>query len=228
MTSDPLLVDCFEPIEIRNALKKLGIPVKIKKLEVGDYCWSSYIIERKSIQDLLSSIYKGRLYKQLYNLMKAEELGFSPLLFVIGDIPPETVWRRRKKGKTYQQTLTKKEQDTKEKIIISNLSLAFVSFHIPVYICRDRSQFVSYISTMYFRCNKKIKGLKPVKRKSTTIAEIKSDIFCSLPFVGRITGNKLSEKYTVKDFVNLTKKQLEEIERIGQKRAKLIYDIFNT
>lgn len=61
---------------IENALRKLGVSVEKRALEVGDMCWIArqkstqsdfvldYIIERKRIDDLVGSIKDGRFHEQ--------------------------------------------------------------------------------------------------------------------------------------------------------------------
>lgn len=224
--NDPLYVDRHEPTKIKIALKKLGIPIEVKTLKVGDYQFYQYIVERKSVSDLLNSIYQGRLYNQLYNLMKLE--GYFPLLFVVGKIPPTQKWKK-KKGKTVRENMSFPEIAKKEKLIISNLSLAFTSFHIPVYICKDNNQFVKYIENMYYRCNKKIKGLKPVShRQSRSIEDIKSDIWTCFPNIGRTKANFLSKEYKLKDISNMSIERLSKIKHISEKLAEIIYNVFTT
>ena len=48
---------------IPELIKKIGINVEIKTLQVGDYIVSpETVVERKSIQDFMSSIFDGRLF----------------------------------------------------------------------------------------------------------------------------------------------------------------------
>ena len=50
--------------QIPNLLKIMGVFVDYKQLVVGDYIVSpETVIERKTIHDLINSIYDGRLYE---------------------------------------------------------------------------------------------------------------------------------------------------------------------
>jgi ERCC4-type nuclease len=51
-------------------LIKEKIPYQKEKLEIGDYLISVLIIERKTLNDFLSSFYSKRLMNQLINLTK--------------------------------------------------------------------------------------------------------------------------------------------------------------
>jgi DNA excision repair protein ERCC-4 len=56
---------------IPELLIKAGISVNFATLKVGDYIISSTIaVERKTVQDLVSSIYDGRLLIQCSELVK--------------------------------------------------------------------------------------------------------------------------------------------------------------
>ena len=50
---------------IPDLLKSIGINMEIKTLPIGDYIVApETIVERKSIHDLVSSVFDGRLYDQ--------------------------------------------------------------------------------------------------------------------------------------------------------------------
>jgi len=224
--NNPLTIDVHEPTSIKIALKNLGIPIEVKSLEIGDYLFSNYIIERKTVSDLLNSIYKGRLYKQLYSLMKLED--YKPALFVIGEIPPKIIWKRIGKRR-YQETLSIEEQKKKERVIISNLSLVYTSFNIPVYFANNNNQFILYLSNMYYRCNKNIKSLKPVKKiKRYSIEEIKSDMLSQIPLLGRKRADFLANKFSIKKLASMSIEELSKIPNLGDKISKKIIEVLTS
>ena len=50
---------------IPDLLKSIGVNVEMKMLPIGDYIVApETIVERKSIQDLISSVFDGRLFDQ--------------------------------------------------------------------------------------------------------------------------------------------------------------------
>ena len=68
---------------IPSLLKGIGINLEIKTLPVGDYIVApETIVERKSISDLVSSVFDGRLFDQC-NRMK-ENFQF-PIIIIEGD-----------------------------------------------------------------------------------------------------------------------------------------------
>ena len=69
---------------IPKLLDAIGIKTEIKTLMVGDYIVGpETIVERKSIQDLLSSIFDGRLFDQCNRLK--EHFQF-PILLIEGNV----------------------------------------------------------------------------------------------------------------------------------------------
>src|SRR3989344_1767075 len=57
---------------IPSILSKNKIPYKFEQLEVGDYIIKDIVIERKTINDLKSSIINKRLFSQIGNLKEQE------------------------------------------------------------------------------------------------------------------------------------------------------------
>ena len=69
---------------IPDLLKGIGINLEIKTLPVGDYIVApETIVERKSISDLVSSIFDGRLFDQCNKLK--EHFQF-PIILIEGDM----------------------------------------------------------------------------------------------------------------------------------------------
>ena len=69
---------------IPELIKKIGINVEIKTLQVGDYIVSpETVVERKSIQDFMSSIFDGRLFDQCNRLK--ENFQF-PIILLEGNV----------------------------------------------------------------------------------------------------------------------------------------------
>ena len=69
---------------IPDLLKGIGISLEIKMLPVGDYIVApDTVVERKTISDLVSSIFDGRLFDQCNRLKKHYQF---PILLIEGDI----------------------------------------------------------------------------------------------------------------------------------------------
>ena len=69
---------------IPELIKKIGINVEIKTLLVGDYIVSpETVVERKSIQDFMSSIFDGRLFVQCNRLKQNFQF---PIILLEGNV----------------------------------------------------------------------------------------------------------------------------------------------
>jgi len=188
----PITIDSHEPKTIEYEIKQLGIPVKRKYLKSGDYVWGEIGIERKTVTDFYRTLYEGRLYTQLFNLKNNFEY---PKLAIIGEIPPTTKWVRIKKRRI-ELPLTKEEKDKKEQTMINNW--AIIARSLPdVHILRfdNNKQFLIYLKRLYLDTGKKSRGLKPVKKKSSSTKEIISDILCCIPGWGRKTSDRMAKEY---------------------------------
>ena len=69
---------------IPKLLKDIGVNVEIKTLPIGDYIVShETVVERKSINDLIASIFDGRLFDQCNRLK--EHFQF-PIILLEGNV----------------------------------------------------------------------------------------------------------------------------------------------
>ena len=75
---------CIRDSGIPKLLKDIGVNVEIKTLPIGDYIVShETVVERKSINDLISSIFDGRLFDQCNRLK--EHFQF-PIILLEGNV----------------------------------------------------------------------------------------------------------------------------------------------
>lgn len=69
---------------IPDLLKAVGVNLEVKTLPIGDYIVApETIVERKSVSDLISSIFDGRLFDQCDRL---KENFAHPIILVEGDV----------------------------------------------------------------------------------------------------------------------------------------------
>jgi len=215
-----LTIDVHEPIHIQIKLEKLGIPCKRKALNIGDYQFSDIIIERKTAKDFLSSVYSGRLFDQLYNLKQASP---RPLLIIVGRLP--VIKWRKVKNKRIAEKVTYEELARRKTTIRANLAICYLSYGIPFYWAENETDFIQFLMHLYFKANKK-KTLKPVKKKSHSIREIKSDMISCIPSFSRKLANQIADKYSIKELSNLSKNELKgTIEGLGDKRIDRLIEV---
>ena len=188
---------------IPNLLIAIGIKTEIKTLQIGDYIVGpETVVERKSIQDLISSVFDGRLFDQCSRLKEHFQY---PILLVEGNVDEI-------------------ESITENPLVFYGaLSTVSIDFKIPIIPTPNASHTAKLLVSL---CSKKesIKGpfLKKIK-KSNNIQKQQLSVLCSLPGIGEKTAIRILEKYD-SPFIALsaTSKELGKIPGLGETRAKKI------
>jgi len=86
---------------IPELLKQSGVFVDFATLKVGDYIvFNNVVIERKTVSDLLSSFYDGRLFIQCSQLVKHFS---SPLLIVEGNMMEDLKAESTRSFRSYEK-----------------------------------------------------------------------------------------------------------------------------
>src|SRR5215211_4881758 len=141
---------------IPELLKNAGAVIDFTQLKVGDYVVSSETaVERKTVRDLISSIYDGRLFLQCSDLIKHYQ---KPLLVVQGNIAelaeaPEDV------------------EDTDIKLHAERMPLAYdalitvaTEFRIPIIHTPSAEQTAQLLVTLVNRSLREGKATGPLLR----------------------------------------------------------------
>ena len=191
---------------IPDILKGIGINLEIKTLPVGDYIVApETVVERKTISDLVSSVFDGRLFDQCSRLKEHYQF---PILLIEGDI------------------------DEIEKLIenpfvfYGAISSIAIDFKIPVIPTPNASHTSKLLIAMCSRKNT-IGGpfIKKI-RKSNNLRKQQLSMLCSLPGVGEKTAIRMLEKFgTPLKVLSSSVTELSKISGLGEARAKNIKKI---
>ena len=191
---------------IPDILKGIGINLEIKTLPVGDYIVApETVVERKTISDLVSSVFDGRLFDQCSRLKEHYQF---PILLIEGDI------------------------DEIEKLIenpfvfYGAISSIAIDFKIPVIHTPNATHTSKLLISM---CSRKdtISGpfIKKI-RKSNNLQKQQLSMLCSLPGVGEKTAIRMLEKFgTPLKVLNSSVTELSKVSGLGEARAKNIKKI---
>ena len=191
---------------IPDLLKSIGVNVEMKMLPIGDYIVApETIVERKSIQDLISSVFDGRLFDQCDRLKNNFEF---PIILVEGDI-------------NSIEDLTENPF-----VFYGAISSITIDFKIPIITTLDSSHTAKLLVAM---CSQKAQSKGPfIKkiRKSNDIRKQQLSILCSLPGIGEKTAIQLLEKFgsPIQVFTSSTA-DLAKIKGLGKVRAVKIKKI---
>lgn len=193
---------------VARMLEELGCLVVEKQLEVADYVPGKEIaIERKSVSDFVSSIIDGRLSKQLINMNECYE---KPLVIVEGDK------ERMFEGNVHRNA------------IIGMLTSIALSYRVPVLFtdsARETAQYIHVIAKREQLGRGSDVRLR-IGRKGLSLEEQQRFVVESLPLIGPKMARSLLKRFgSVKGIVNAQSKELQEVENMGKKKAKLLRQV---
>ena len=188
---------------IPDLLKGTGINLEIKTLPVGDYIVApETVVERKTISDLISSIFDGRLFDQCHRLKEHYQF---PILIIEGDIDEI-------------------EELTENPLVFYGaISSIAIDFKIPVIPTPNATHTSKLLISM---CSRKDASKGPfIKkiRKSNDLQKQQLSMLCSLPGVGEKTAIRMLEKFgTPLRVLSSSIIELSKVSGLGVARAKNI------
>ena len=188
---------------IPDLLKSVGMNIEMKTLPVGDYIVApETVVERKSIRDLLSSVFDGRLFDQCSRLKEHFQ---NPIVLVEGNVDEI-------------------EEITDNPLIFYGaISTVAIDFKIPIIPTPSAAHTAKLLVSL---CSRKDipKGpyLKKIK-KSSDLQKQQLSVLCSLPGIGDKFAVRMLEKFgTPLRVFTATTAELAKVEGLGDARAKKI------
>lgn len=211
-----ILIESREPPDLINRVKNLGIPCEVIHFDIGDYIVGDIVIERKTIDNLLTSRSSGQLWDQLFNMKTSGQKG---ILAVTGDFPYSL--RNVENFTLAKANLFKQIASLK---IICYLSYGILLVHLPTV-----NDFTDLISNIWRRAN--CESVAPTLKKFDDPIKIKASMLSAVPGIGGKAAEYLAKNYLLLQLLNSTEEQISEIKinerRIG-KRAKKIREVFSS
>ncbi|MCV0401787.1 MAG: heavy metal resistance protein CzcA [Nitrosopumilus sp.] len=194
---------------IPDLLKSVGLNLEMKTLPIGDYIVApETIVERKSIRDLMASVFDGRLFDQCARLKEHFE---HPIVLMEGNVDEI-------------------EEITENPLIFYGaISTVVLDFKIPVIPTPSAAHTAKLLVSM---CSRKDtpKGpyLKKIK-KSSDLERQQLSSLCSLPGIGEKFAVRMLEKFgTPLKVFTATTADLAKVEGLGEARAKKIKKVLDT
>lgn len=191
--------------DVVRHLSEMGVILEPLKLEIGDYLISDEIcIERKSVEDFLSSIIDGRLFEQAKNLRESYR---KPIIIIEG----ENIY-----------SLRNINADAIRGAILSLI----VDFNIPIIFTKDELETSQFIYQLIKREYMENKPPRIVPKKPLEFKEIQERIVASLPNINTVLAKRLLRKFkTIERIFTAKESELMNVEGIGEKIAKEIRKI---
>lgn len=214
-----IIVDSNEPKDIVASLQNAGMCREVKDLPFGDYWIEStsklppLIIERKTINDLLSSIRDGRIFDQLKAIKNFKEA--ESRLLIEGDF--YVLKFRRWAEKSLTSLLWSIEND----------------WNVQISHARNKHWTISWL----VRWAKQRMGLESPKRvhpvrfvqKTGDLKYLQRGLIEGLPLVsGELAERLLNHFKKPINVFNATIDQLQVIKGIGQEKAEKIRKVLET
>lgn len=194
---------------IPELLKSVGLNLEMKTLPIGDYIVGpETIVERKSIRDLMASVFDGRLFDQCSRLKEHFE---NPIVLMEGNVDEI------------------EEIAENPLIFYGAISTVVLDFKIPVIPTPSAVHTAKLLVSM---CSRKEshKGpyLKKIK-KSSDIERQQLSVLCSLPGIGDKFAVRMLEKFgTPLKVLTATTADLAKVEGLGEARAKKIKNMLDS
>jgi len=209
---------------IADLLKRAGAIVDIAQLPVGDYIVSpETAVERKTVHDLVHSIYDGRLFVQCSELVKYYA---KPLVIIQGDLA--------KLQEIPDDVDAGRVQKLKERMPLAYDALATVAmeFRIPVIHTPDAEQTANFLMTLVNKNLQDGKATGPLLkkiRKENPVFLQQLSVLSSVPGVGDKLAARMLEKFkTPQRALNASAAELATIPGFGLARAQRLRKILDS
>jgi DNA excision repair protein ERCC-4 len=196
---------------VPEELSRLNVRVYFSRLPVADYVLNPEIaVERKSVRDLVSSIYDSRLF---YQAAKISASYAKPFLLVEGD--SKEVEKLARNLKSFYGA-------------IANVTLAY-GLRV-LYTANPKESATAIVELLGQARSKPLARMPselPPKAKSVPLQQLY--LVSSIPGVGRKLAEKLLSRYgTPRRVMSLTAGELAQTPGIGWKRAEKIKTLLDT
>ncbi len=215
LPSDRVIVyaDCREaPSQVNSYIEDLGAVVCCKQLKVADYICSDRVgIERKTISDFVGSIMNQRLFRQMGELSSSFE---KPVLIIEGN--PEMFWA----GNGLHPNAMR-----------GALASITVDHRVPIIWTRNQRDTAAQVHWIAYREQAKAKNGVSIRGEKLPMELPRQQeyIVSGLPFVNSKLSRRLLEKYgSVKRVFNAKPEGLMKVDKIGEKKAKKIWELINS
>lgn len=220
---------------IPELLRNAGAIIDFAQLKVGDYIVSPEIaIERKTVRDLVSSIYDGRLFIQCSDLVTHYQ---KPLLVVQGNIAELAEAPEEGEDDNAKQAGNNNNNGVRrlaERMPLAYDALATVAteFRIPIIHTSSGEQTAQLLVTLVNKSLRDGKATGPLLRKikkENPVYIQQLSVLSSVPGIGEKLAARMLDKFqTPKRALNASAAELATIPGFGIARAERVRKILDS
>ncbi len=232
-----ILVDHRERGQIHK-IKDVHDEIELIHLPLGDYLIpskdGSVLVERKSVRDFLSSIRSNRLWDQLLRFMKQQEiLGFDlkrRILLIHGELrylPDMLIGHDAEYSESDRLVFWSQIMGAFQEILYV--------YDTPIIVAEDDTAFKAFFRILLKREMKGLNDKLPAARwyrkrarADLPVKDRKRYLLSSIPSIGDVLASNLLRHFeTICRVANASTKELQQVPKIGRKKAELIHQIFH-
>ena len=181
-----------------SELAELGFEIEFKELKVSDYIVNNVAIERKTVNDFISSMKNKRLVRQLEEMQQ-----YKNKLLIIEGIDEQELY-------TDSEERIGMHPNSVRRFLLSIL----LKHKVPIIFTKNYEDTAKFILVLSKRSSKEMS--LNVTKKTLNKKEQMQFIIEGFSGIGPKTAKKLFKKFkTIKNIINASQKELKEI--IGKK-----------
>lgn len=206
---------------VPDLLRSMGVFVDYEQLLIGDYIVSSEtIIERKTINDLISSVFDGRLFVQCSDLINHYN---KPIIIIEGNLTDLD---------------TRDDFQSDSKLIVDKLRVAYetliriaLDFRIPILYTNSvfyTAELLVLLTSNQFKSRDSGPLLKKIKKSNPFFLQ-QLYVLTSLPGVGTKVATRLLDKFkSPRNVLNASIAELARVPGMGNLKAEKIRKILDS
>ena len=188
---------------VASQLANLGFQIEFQQLKVGDYLVNDVAVERKTINDLKSSIINKRIIQQLQELKQ-----YPKNILIVEGISNEDIYS----GIIHENALR------------GFLLSVALEFQVPLIFTQNEEDTARYLSVLAKKSPKKDFSLRASKLFKSKEERLQF-ILEGFPNIGPVTAKKLISQFkTLRSIINASEEELKPI--LGS-RTKDFLDLLN-
>ena len=177
-----------------------------KRLKIGDFNFNGICVERKEINDLVTSL-DNRLWEQLVNM----EDNFDANCLIIEG--------------TISDLSTQNMEPRKISAYYGVQARVAISYNVNVITVREKSQTKKLIEKMYRKSFREADKVKPHLEKRNFRDDRMNVLFGIKGLGSKTIKNILDEIGSVREVANADVEELKEVDGVGEKTATKIYEL---